>query len=451
MFEIEIMKDFNNPESITQKDIFFFWLPLALTWLMMSIEGPYLSALIARLPEAKINLAAYGISFSLAMIFEAPVIMMMSASVALSKDYTSYLQLKKFNFRINLLLTLLLICFNIPTVFFFVTERLIGLPENVSLLAHQSTIALIPFPASIGFRRFYQGILIRNSKTKFIALGTVVRLAAMSLTAFFLFLFGKISGALVGGISLSAGVISEAIFVRVVCSSVLKRLKSEQNFSDLKEKQTNQKIIFKFYFPLALTSLLTIGIQPFVTFFVGQSRMPLESFAVLPVITSFVFIFRAIGLSYQEVVVALIGNRFENLKALSFFALKVSLFLVLILGSIAFSVLSDIWLKDISGLSEQLSNFSKLPLQIMSFFPALTVLISFQRAVLVKSGNTKSITLGTSIEFATIVLLMLFFIHGTNFWGAISATIAFVMGRIFACLYLMIPSYFSIKTYAEKK
>jgi len=87
----------------------------------------------------------------------------------------------------------------------------------------------------------------------------------------------------------------------------------------------------------------------------------------------------------------------------------------------------------------------------MSFFPAMTVLISFQRAVLVKSGNTKSITLGTSIEFATIVLLMLFFIHGTNFWGAISATIAFVMGRIFACLYLMIPSYFSIKTYAEKK
>ena len=28
-----------------------FWLPLAATWLMMAVEGPFLAALIARLPE----------------------------------------------------------------------------------------------------------------------------------------------------------------------------------------------------------------------------------------------------------------------------------------------------------------------------------------------------------------------------------------------------------------
>lgn len=449
MFETEIMKKFSSPEfSLTQKEIFFFWLPLASTWLMMSIEGPYLSALIARLPEAKINLAAYGVSFSLAMIFEAPVIMMMSASTALTKDYASYLQLKKFNFKINLLLTFLLSCFNIPVIFYFVTEGLIGLPDNVSVLAHKATMALIPFPAAIGLRRFYQGILIRNNKTKFIALGTVVRLISMSLSAIFLYVWGKFPGALAGTISLCVGVIAEAIFIRIVSTKTITQLNSRESFNNFEASNLTQSKIYSFYIPLAFTSLLTIGIQPFVTFFVGQSRMPLESFAVLPVVTSFVFVFRAIGLSYQEVVVALIGNHFENYSDLKLFAIKLSLFLVLSLSLVAFSFLSDFWFNTVSGLSKQLSDFSKLPLKIMSFFPALTVLISFQRAVLVKGGNTKKITIGTAIEFATIVILMLFFIHQTNFTGAVSATLAFVIGRLSACFYLFFPTVSTLNKYA---
>ncbi len=89
------MNQLHSEQPLTQKDIFKFWLPLAATWLMMSLEGPYLAALIARLPEPKFNLAAYGVAFSLAMIVEAPIIMMMSASTALVKDYKSFVALRK--------------------------------------------------------------------------------------------------------------------------------------------------------------------------------------------------------------------------------------------------------------------------------------------------------------------------------------------------------------------
>ena len=90
-----------NHKNLSQKQIFYFWLPLAATWLMMSVEGPYLSALIARLSEPKFNLAAYGIAYSLALIVEAPVIMMMSASTALVKNYHSYIQLKRFTYIVT--------------------------------------------------------------------------------------------------------------------------------------------------------------------------------------------------------------------------------------------------------------------------------------------------------------------------------------------------------------
>ena len=44
--------------------IFRLWVPMAGTWLMMSLEPPFLAAIIARLAEPKENLAAFGVSFA---------------------------------------------------------------------------------------------------------------------------------------------------------------------------------------------------------------------------------------------------------------------------------------------------------------------------------------------------------------------------------------------------
>ena len=408
---------------------------------MMSIEGPYLSALIARLAEPKFNLAAYGIAFSLALIIEAPVIMMMSASTALVKDYQSFKQLRKFNYILSLSLTAAMIIFILPSIFYFVTEDLIGLPHNVSYLTHLAVMILIPWPGAIGYRRFYQGILIRNNLTRLVAYGTIIRLVSMSITAFILYKFTNAPGVVVGASALSTAVICEAIASKLMVNSFLVGLKNQ---TENAKKELTIKEIIKFYYPLALTSLLTLGIQPFVTFFIGQSSMPLESFAVMPVVTSFVFIFRGLGLSFQEVVVALIGDDMSGFKQLKRFAVKLALFVAGILMIIAFTPLAEIWFRDVSGLSESLTEFARLPLMIMSFFPALTVLISFQRAVLVKASETKQITYGTAIEFVGIIIVVAVCIKFFSLVGAVAATLAFVMGRMAACSYLLPPTISSL-------
>lgn len=435
------MNDLNTKHPLTQKSILAFWIPLAATWLMMSIEGPYLSALIARLAEPKFNLAAYGIAFSFALIIEAPVIMMMSASTALVKDYQSFRQLRKFNYILSLSLTAAMIIFGLPSIFYFITEDLIGLPREVSYLTHLAVMILIPWPGAIGYRRFYQGILIRNNLTRLVAYGTIIRLVSMSITAFILYRFTGVPGVVVGATALSTAVICEAIASKLMVNKFLAKLKIQTSDSN---NNLTMKEIIKFYYPLALTSLLTLGIQPFVTFFIGQSKMPLESFAVLPVVTSFVFIFRGLGLSFQEVVIALIGNNMAGFKQLKRFAVKLALFVAGTLMLIAFTPLAEIWFKDVSGLSESLSDFAKLPLMIMSFFPALTVLISFQRAVLVKSGETKQITYGTAIEFVGIIIVVAVCIKFLSLVGAVAATIAFVIGRMAACGYLLPPTISSL-------
>lgn len=89
----------DSSTHLTYRKIFYFWLPLAATWLMMSVEGPYLAALIARSPEPKFNLAAYGVAYSLALIIEAPIIMIISALVALVRDEYSFKEIKKLYIR----------------------------------------------------------------------------------------------------------------------------------------------------------------------------------------------------------------------------------------------------------------------------------------------------------------------------------------------------------------
>ena len=86
---------------LTYRKIFRVWSPLAATWLMMSAEGPFLAAIIARLDDPTYNLAAYGVTFSFAIIVEAPIIMILSASTALVKDWDSFLRLRNFTYVLN--------------------------------------------------------------------------------------------------------------------------------------------------------------------------------------------------------------------------------------------------------------------------------------------------------------------------------------------------------------
>jgi hypothetical protein len=427
-------------ESLTYKKIFFFWIPLAATWLMMATEGPFLAAIIARLANPKFNLAAYGVAFSFAVFIEAPVIMMMSASTALAKDRDSYIKLRNFTFVLSGITTLVLLTFIIPPIFYFIMQRLIGLPENVAKLTHQAFIVLIPWPGAIGYRRFYQGILIRSNMTRRVAYGTIIRLMAIVMTSLTCYLFFDLNGAIIGTLSLAVAVSAEAVTSRIMAHTSVRRLLLKERESERSEETPiSYRYITKFYYPLALTSILSIGVHPMVTFFMGQSRMPIESLAVLPVILSLVFIFRSIGLSFQEVGIALLGKNNQTFKPLRNFAFGLGIVLVGLLSFITLTPFSYIWFHKISGLSTELTIFAKFPAQIAILLPGLTVLISLQRALLINNKKTTQITIASSIEVISIFIMLFVSIAAFNLIGAIAAVAALVAGRLLANGYLVWP------------
>jgi O-antigen/teichoic acid export membrane protein len=194
-----------------------------------------------------------------------------------------------------------------------------------------------------------------------------------------------------------------------------------------------------FYYPLALTSILGLGVYPIVTFFMGHSRMALESLAVLPVVNALVFVFRSLGLSFQEVGVALLGEKKEGYKPLRKFAGVLGFCVTAALAVIAFTPLSSIWFRGISGLSAELCSIAVTPTRIMTIMPGLIVLLSFQRAFLVNSMNTKPINMATMIEVAGIVTFLIITVFIVGMIGALAAAISLLLGRLFANAYLFVP------------
>ena len=420
-------------ERLTYRRIFLFWGPLALTWLMMAFEQPFLIAFIARLDEAKYNLAAFGIAGSFALIIESPIIMLMSASTALVRGRYSYRKLKKFTDILNATITGIQLLLLIPPVFNFIVVRLMEVPEEVARLAHTALIIFLPWAASIGYRRFYQGILISNDLTRRVTYGTVVRLSVNVIMGILLYLAGT-KGAYVGAGAMALAVFSEAVASKLMASGAIKILmeKEDSENSDLK-----LRAIAKFYFPLALTSMLSLGVQPFITFFLGRSNMAVESLAVLPVVSSLVFIFRSMGLSYQEVNIALIGKEKQNYTILRKYALFLGIAVTSLITLVAFTPVADLWFVKVSGLSNELAGLSYLPLKIMILLPALTVFLNFQRSSLIINGTTAPISVATAVELVGIIIVLLVCVVFLNLVGVVAAAIAFVAGKIMSNFYLV--------------
>jgi Na+-driven multidrug efflux pump len=423
---------------LTYRQIFTFSLPLAGTWLMMAFEGPYLAAIIARLADPTENLAAFGVAFALAVIIEAPVIMLMAASTTLVADDASYRALRRFMLGLSLLLTLVQLVAVLPPVFNWVAGSLIGLPPAVAQLAHHGLIIMLPWPLAIGYRRFLQGLLIRHNLTRRVAYGTVLRLVTMSAVAFFGAQMPGLTGVHVGTLALSVGVVVEAVASRWMTREVVARITSGPP-SPMPTTQTLAGVS-SFYLPLALTSVMTMAIQPAVTFFMGQARYPLESLAVLPVIHGLTFLFRALGLSFQEVGIAMFGDRWEHYQPIRNFGYGLGAAAAFGLIVIAYTPLATVWFEQIAGLTPELAAFAVRPTQILAWLPACSVWMAFQRATLVHARHTRAITWASLVELAVVVVVLTATIVGLSWVGAVAAAAAILAGRVAGNVWLIVPA-----------
>lgn len=401
---------------------------------MMALEGPFLSALVARLPDPAFNLGAYGVTFAFAILIESPVIMLMTASTALARDRPSFHRLRRFAHGLSVGCTGALLLFLLPPVYETAMVRVLALPSEIVHLTYVSLWIMLPWPGAIGYRRFYQGLLIRDGRTRLVALGTVVRVLAMASTATVLFLTLRPEGAYVAAAALAAGVTLEALASRWMVRGSIGRIEAIEVAEGAPEMGYGQ--IARFYYPLALTSLIGLSVHPMVTFLMGRAPFPIESLAVLPVVNALSFLFRAGSLAYQEVTIALMGERFAHLPELRTFAVRLGLVLSAGLGLLGLTPLSSVWFETISGLTPELARYAIPATAILVPLPFMATLLSLARGVVVTAHDTRHVTVATALEVVSILVVFPLLSFGAGVVGVTAAAAGFLLGRLAAVSYL---------------
>ncbi len=376
-------------QALDARRVFRTWWPLAVSWILMGFENPAISAVVSRLADPKINLAAYGgLVFPLTLMIEAPIIMLLAASVALSRDRDSFLRLRRFMNGLSAGLTLAHIVVAATPLYDVLARSVIHAPEEIIGPARIGLLITIPWTWSIAYRRFNQGVLIRFGHSLKVGIGTGVRFAADATVLTIGYLVYDVSGIVIASCTLVAGVISEAIYVHL---AVRKTIREQLMPAPPLGHPLTARTLLGFYVPLSLTQILLLLVNPIGSAAMGRMPLPLESLAVWPVVASAGYIARGFGGAYNEVVVALVeterSTRVLKRFALGLAAASTAVLLLLMIPPVGHAIFAGLL-----GLADPLPHLAAMGLYLLLPLPALTVLQSYLQGVMLNSRRTRGIT-----------------------------------------------------------
>ena len=397
--------------AVSYRKVLVFWLPLALAWWLMTIEGPFIQGVISRKPDSETQLAAFGLIFTLQVLIETPIIMLLATSNALSRDRQSYRLLWRFMICLNLLIAGVALLMAFTPLLDLYLGGLLRIPQPIVDATRPGMQVMTLWGAFIGFRRFHQGIIIRFGNTRYVGVGTILRVTVTGSVALTLGALTNLAGAAIGGAALMLAVVAEAVYIwRVARPDVSKLLATPLRAG---AKALTYRQVLQFHLPLAAASVMTLLVSPVIERGLAGTANAEQNLAAWPVVFSVLLMMRAGGMAYQEVVISLNESESHH-RTLRNFTLRMGGTLSLATVMLAFTPLIHLYLNSILGVPAHLHALIVVGAQVGALLPLLTTLHSYFRALLMLSYRTAAIYQAIALGFGLTALVV---------WGGIAAGI----------------------------
>ncbi len=230
-------------------------------------------------------------------------------------------------------------------------------------------------------------------------------------------------GAVLASVAIVTGVVCEAIYAGWRVRPVVR----EQVRQEPVGEPLTRHGFLTFYTPLALTTLLTLLVQPLVSAALGRMPGALVSLAVWPVVFGLLTVWQSMGIAYNEVVIALLEVPGAVPRLRTFTWRMSAVVMLLFLGMVA-SPLATLWLRHVAALSPDLVTLARTALWIGLLLPGLRVLQSWFQGTLVFSQHTTAIT--ESVAVFLVVSGGLLFVGASisDMPGLYVALLAYIVG-----------------------
>lgn len=389
-----------------QREIFYFWLPLFASWLLMTAEGPIISAFVNRLPDEVVMLAAQGIVLTISVTIQSPIINLLATSTALVKDRHSFLVVRRFAIFMMVVLTAVTIVVAYTPVFDIVIINWLGTPLEVAEWVRPSLRIMTLWSAAIAWRRFLQGVLIHFGQTNKVGSGTAVRLTMTTFVLVLLVLVTDLPGAIIGAAALIAAVIAEASYATWVTRPLFFEGGPLHKDAPIVEKTPlTMAALIKFHLPLAGTAVLILLVQPLVTFTLARLDNPTLSLAAWPVLFQITLVARAAALAFPETVIALLDKPNAH-RPIRRFVVNTAVITSVLMLLFTFTPASRFYLLTIQDTTTEVGQLVLQTLPFLIVFPALTAINFWLRGILIYHRVTTIVNVGMVVNIGITAVIL---------------------------------------------
>jgi Na+-driven multidrug efflux pump len=403
------------------------WMPLAASTVMMVLEPSIINAGLGRTADPELALAAYGVAFSLALLVEAPILMLLDASVARSTSREAFVLIRRFTLALGLLVTTVGLIVSLTPLYGLIVVRLMNIPADVAARA-QPTLAILSFwPLPIAWRRAHQGVLIRAGRTAVISGATMVRLSVLTAALFGGLLLLPQRGAVVAGVAMDISVVAEATVVTWALRPILRANLFRAGASADDQPPLTLRALRQFYRPLLMTTIFGQSTRPLLSAGIAAAALPRASLAAWPVAWGLNILIAGPAWSLQQFTTALASDE-AAYRRVRRFSLSLSLLLTLLSALIAFTSLYGLVMGGVYNLSPELQDLARPATQLLVIYPLMAGAQALMRGVLIRSGCTGAVRTAMMVDVAIVSATLLLGVTAFSPAGCILAAAAVLAG-----------------------
>ena len=411
------------------RQMLHLWLPLAASIVMMVLEPSTINVALGRTSNPELALAAFGVAFSVALLIEAPVIMLLDASVARSTDREAFSVLRRFSVVLGLVVTGIGLLVSFTPLYGLIVEGLMNMPGDVADLARPTLRILSFWYLPVAWRRTHQGVLIRAGHTSIITVATGVRLLTLAFGVLAGLLLFPDYGAVIAGFAMVLSVTVEAVVITLASRPAIRAGEFGTETPTEAGATLTMRGLWHFYRPLVVTTFLRQTTRPALNVGITAAEMPRASLAAWPVAWGVAILIAGPAWSLQQLTTALAIDE-KAARRVKRFDLVLSALFSLILGVVAFTPLYGLVMGGIYNLSPSLQELARPAIMLMAFLPLLMGAQSFYRGLLIRAGSTGVVQTAMIVNVGTVLVTMVVSVTLLSFSGVTLAAFATTAGGL---------------------
>jgi len=218
----------NVSKKVNLKRIIKFFIPIAVMAFLARFVQPVVQSGIVRSSIGTYDLAAYGVSWTLVMIFVGPLDQLHQCSLVYARELNSrnWQRIIMFSLAVGGIVSFILAALAFTKIGDFILIELISVSPEINSIVKKVIFAFILFPIIRAFRETFWGVMMQRQTTNIIAAAKIVGLIFVVASFLLLALTMEINAAIIAALALTAGEAADALTISffIIKNNVLEKI-----------------------------------------------------------------------------------------------------------------------------------------------------------------------------------------------------------------------------------